>query len=330
MLPSTFLGLFLLAQYASAIELVEIKSKFAPVKKAIVVVGGWRSGKNELVKIMTADNSLLRTVRTQDGDHHVIDANGNFLDNTMDHLYYPVLFTDKSTRLNFYVCPTLDSSRVPMLDFLVDFFTTQMMKSVISVKFLFVIDWNYFQKGNPTTYYLELVRGISLLVPNLDRFQNSMFLVVTKARTTQNNDELVRGALDFLSLMDEYFQKEAKTVTNSGSREDNLRYQKITWIFKNQARIGISHYINAKGVLSNNPEFQADKRKILEMMERSNYTEITPGDIGSALNPKSIRKGLKVQKFLIYRSFQMIFSFFVPQFKQGFLRHRFWTVQRRK
>lgn len=151
MLPSLALAVLLLLHHAGARELVDIKSEFLPLKNTVVVIGPWRSGKDELVKTMSMDNTKFRTIRTHDGDLHLVDNDENFVDNSMDNFHYPVLFKDGSTLTNFYLCPRFDSSRLSMIDFVVDYFTTKMLKSVASIKYVFVIDWNYLQTGNSTT-----------------------------------------------------------------------------------------------------------------------------------------------------------------------------------
>lgn len=260
--------------FAEAGELLDINEEFAPINSAVIVIGGSGSGKDALVKILTAD--------AETEDIAILPTNQTYLKNSIHH---PVLFSDNSSGLHFYNCPVVSIARGPVAGFAVDFFMTKMFHSVNNVQFLFVMNWNYLTKLNSTKPYSDLMGGISQLIPDLDRFQDSMFLTATNAPDKLSREEIIHGIHDFLSEMDSLFQQQAGAAIDFNSRGEALRHKRITNLFQNRTRLCISW---------NDPGVQFVKREILRILKSNPYTELRPGDIGPVLSPKSRNRGQEV------------------------------------
>lgn len=255
-------------------ELHDKNEEYQLLEEAVLVFGSHFSGKDTLLQILTKDNKDLTSTYASPGKYKIVSHNGLDVENSMGQALYPVLMSNNENFVDFYNCPAFDISRSNRDHFVMDFYFRKMLKSVETIKFMFVIDFDSVNSDDSYRLYSELVQFISRLSNVQNKFENSMMLVISKADPFLHDEDIYQ-----------VFKNVQSSFENTADSNPNL--QSINNIFQNRENLAISRLPSAFGSLKENAAVQAEKKYIFDVLQRIPAVNLNHNEITSFLVNKS-------------------------------------------
>lgn len=206
------------------------------------------------------------------------NADGNRIEDAFEKINYPVLIKDAVTGQAFYNCPAFAVQRSSEDDFVADYFMNKMIKSVGSVKFLVPLGIEFMMPGGNRGEFLLTLQGISNLIPDLDKFFDSIILVPTRAHSTRSEAEIYTKIQLFLSEVEGFLKTEIHEQSQPQIREEMTRFLNLTSNFCRPDRVVIFREPNKKGLVSANRIIQGSRKKTWAILENTPFVTLQPGD----------------------------------------------------
>ncbi|XP_065222169.1 uncharacterized protein LOC135846810 [Planococcus citri] len=262
-------------------------------KDAIIVHGISGVGKTPFTKWMTQDNAKLMSAKKNGSGPYLMKDNDNTIGKRIlvSATIFPTLYVNASTNLAFYDFPGFEDTRGTNYDIA----TTYAAKGVVSktkrTKLIFLVDYDTVKPIAGRTGFRDLLTYISKFVTDINKFKESVAIVVSKVPKRNDDDEVVSDEQVIKDVV-KFIQEEVLPIFQTESENINLSDEKKTFyagalsfirIILTQTdgdymRIGLFRLPDRAGPFSNISLVQNGKKRIEQIIRKLNFTEVTAND----------------------------------------------------
>lgn len=263
-------------------------------KDVVVVLGNTGSGKSTLTLLLTG--AKLIAVETDDGSgEFVIKDENNIVSppdqSTQSQTIIPNLRIDNDTHTTYYDCAGFEDSRGVKYDLSVTYLIQKLLKFANSVKFIFTIAYSSVRVGGDRHDFKKLVRHGTDLIKNVDKYQNSISLIVTKVESKLSGGKIVPDEKT-INVIGK-FVSQTKSDLNSEEPQRKINMEKfIDSLLQQQNgtynRIQIIRSPTEQGIF-NEMEFPKQERQAIRSMLNNTleYTSKANDDFGYSISADS-------------------------------------------
>lgn len=260
-------------------------------KDTVLFIGNTGSGKSTLVQLIAGDNSKLIAKQTDDGefiieDHNRISDEGSGADSKTE---FPELVIENVTDTAFYDCPGFSDTRGPANDIGSAYFIKKVTDFSDRVKFVLVVSYNSVTAAGSRTDFTDLLKHVTTLINDIDKFNSSLALVVTKVNSVFKHDnDVAKGVAKFLSKL-----LHSSALNNEADKEFGIKATKVVNILLDKdgdtcSRIGIFRTPNEEGPLDKS-EFLKEGREHIKYIihDNSQFVERKSHSFGYTISKDS-------------------------------------------
>lgn len=197
--------------------------------RAILVVGNSGAGKSTVVQFVAGDPSNLVAEGSR-GQYLISDGNQRIGSSTLkSQTIFPELVVHNETGTAIYDCPGFSDTRDTAHDIAATYVTKLVASRLNELKFLFVVSYQSVRRGVDRYDFVKLVWHATTFIRDLDKFNQSMGLVVSKvdnlmAKKPGGKVELVPDEQILADVA--AFMKDAKEYFKQRLNEDDrLKYE---------------------------------------------------------------------------------------------------------
>lgn len=289
----------------------EFLQNYTDVNEAVMLVGRTGAGKTTATQMIAGNLSKLHAVLDTNLNLVIIDEENRIgLPSIKSKTLFPELVEKvepgSNEKLPFYDFPGFDDTRGAVEDIAANFFITEVVKKITRVKMLFLVIQSSIN-GEDRDGFNILATHAANFINNLDKFDSSIALVVTKVKNFNDfgpiSDETIfNGAVRFLQL----YKSTLEADLGSGSPEENeLTKKKISFVEHllhvdvqgKHDRIWFIRTPRQCGVLSEQDGVIQNINNITEVYNRLEYTRITGAEFGFTLKDST---KLELTNYTVY------------------------------
>lgn len=273
---------------------MQSKLKFTKNQNITLVVGNTGSGKSTLVHYVAGDDSNLISIEPDgdDAEYIVYDGLdpeiGEIVSTTKSRTLVPEMVIDKEGKV-WYDCPGFADTR----NRTVEIASAYLMKSVIenasNIKIVLVVNYGSVTKSYDRSDLDRLLTHATQLVKNIDRYKNSVSLVVSKTPSKRiKGEKLIDVHEDSVKRATAAFMREHRSILLS-SRSNEKKIQLIDALLEvaptgNYPKISIFWRPGAAGAFNTIPKLVDGRQKIRKsIIDETSYMEIQEDDFGFPL-----------------------------------------------
>ncbi|GFR32202.1 uncharacterized protein TNCT_314981 [Trichonephila clavata] len=285
----------------------ERKIKLCDEHKSIVLtLGNTGSGKSAFIQWIAGDNTKLIAKAVKEGTgEYIIEDNDRIGDSTVNSkTIFPELVVEKKTNLAYYDCPGFNDTRSTSYDIATTYFIKKILNHAERVKMILIINHPSVKKGVDRQDFMSLIKHVTKLVKDCNKFKNSIAIVATKVDNHYikressfvrvEDDKIIEGFADFLREVRQELEKSTENPGISANEKqflDNAIKLVEALLVKNgdhYAKIGIFRRPDESGQLSNVSLLQAGRKIIKDLLnENLNFTSKHDDDFGYTISEKS-------------------------------------------
>ncbi|GFR13780.1 uncharacterized protein TNCT_72221 [Trichonephila clavata] len=270
-------------------------------KNVVLILGNTGSGKSAFLQWIAGDNSkLVATEVVEKSGEFIIEDNDRIGDSTIkSKTVFPELIIDTVTDTAFYDCPGFSDTRSTSHDIATTYFIKTVLDYVESVKMIFVINYPSVRKGVERQDFMKLIRHVTDLVKDVDKFRNSFALMVSKVDNQYSkkdgcfalveNDIVIGSIANFLrevkkdvfksaTIQEKEFCGSSTKLIDALLEKDGEQYLKI----------GIFRRPDEPGLLSEIDLVQKEKMHVKFILhEKLNFAKKKDDDFGYTISENS-------------------------------------------
>ncbi|CAL1288930.1 unnamed protein product [Larinioides sclopetarius] len=275
-------------------------------KDVILVLGNTGSGKSTFTQWVAGDNTKLISKETEEGTGEYIIEDHNRIGNTTlkSKTIFPELVVDAKTNAAYYDCPGFSDTQGTSHDIASTYFIKEVLEFSESLKMVFTISHPSLRKGVDRQDFMKLVRHVTDLVKDIEKFKHSIAIVATKV-----DNQYIKKGKDFVLVEDDkvisaivQFLQEAKQYLEDNYRIPNLSV-KETRFYENAIKfvevllekegekypkIGLFRRPDKPGPISDIELLQKGKHGIERIVyEKLNFSSKGNGDFGYTVSEKT-------------------------------------------
>lgn len=191
-------------------------------KDVVVVLGNTGSGKSTLTLLLTGVKLIAVETDTGSGEFVINDENDIISPpdkSTQSQTIVPNLRIDTEHNTSYYDSAGFEDSRGVDHDLSVTYLIQKLLKFANSVKFVFTIPYSSVRIGGDRHDFKKLARHATALIKNVDKYRDSMALVVTKVETKVSNGQIVTDEKT-IELIGKFLEQ---TKSDLNSEEPSIR-----------------------------------------------------------------------------------------------------------
>lgn len=276
------------------INQVQRNLKLTNNPNVILVIGNSGSGKSTLVHYIAADYSKLVSLEpvgdeTEYKIHDELDPEiGNILSTTVSRTLVPELIIDEKKNV-WYDCPGFGDTRNQTVEIATTFMIKSAIENALSVKIVLVVNYASVTESYDRFDLERLMTRATQLINNIDRYKNSVSLVVSKAppywmkgrRPIEIFEESVKKSTA------NYMSKYRLVQQEKGSNEKKIHL--VDALLKKTSsgdypKISVFWRPSDAGAFNTIGKMIDGRQKIRNsILEQSSYTEIQQNDFGFPL-----------------------------------------------
>nr|XP_018897950.1 PREDICTED: uncharacterized protein LOC109031086 [Bemisia tabaci] len=297
----------------------EALMKFQPAQNAIMLMGNTGSGKSTFSQFITGNDKSLISVETvkRSGEYILEDIFGKVSTDTWtSRTIYPELHIDNNTSANFYDCPGFSDTRGVAHDITATYFTKKTITKTQAVKLVFIVGYPAVRVGVDRQDFMMFAEHVAKAVRNIDKFRDSLALVVTKVDnfyrdgTLVGDETVIETIVDFLQKLKNEIISKLQSNGNHALKEKNKEREKnlkiITFIEillqkdgNYYPRIGIFRRPDRDGPITKMAMLQESKRSLERIVHKNiKFIEQTEADFDYTISAHS--------KYRIYNLVEII------------------------
>lgn len=272
-------------------------------KDVVIVLGTTGSGKSTLTLLLKGEK--LTAVETSEGSGDFVINDENSLvsppdKSTQSQTIIPNLKVDLESNTSYYDCAGFEDSRGVSHDLAVTFLIQKLLKFSDSVKFLFVIPYSSVKIGGDRHNFKKLARHATALIKNINKYQNSIGIVVTKVDTKISNGQIVSDEKTIANIAT--FFNQTKSDLNSEEPELKEKIEKFIEILLMKQdnkfnRIQMVRAPTESGSFNEMPFPKQERQSIRTMLNNTlKYMQKQNDDFGYTISAES---KLKVHELFV-------------------------------
>ncbi|GFS60635.1 uncharacterized protein TNIN_366091 [Trichonephila inaurata madagascariensis] len=251
-------------------------------KNVVMVLGNTGSGKSAFVQWIAGDNSkLVATEVAEKSGEFIIEDNDRIGDSTIkSKTVFPELITDIGTDTAFYDCPGFSDTRSTSHDIATTYFIKTVLDYVESTKLIFIINYPSVRKGVERQDFMKLVRHVTDLVKDVDKFRNSIAIDGSIAIFLQEVKRDLEDRARFKNAMvhEKEFYASATKLIDALLEKEGERYLKL----------GLFRRPDEPGLLSDIALLQEEKMHVKFILnETLNFAKKKDDDFGYTVSENS-------------------------------------------
>lgn len=289
------------------LEKHEAQLEYSEKKDVILMLGNTGAGKSTLTSLITDVELFSIAIGDEDsGEFIIIDKDEKIsgISTTQSKTIVPDLMIENGNV--FYDCPGFTDSRGVTHDISVTYLIQKVIRHAESVKLVFTISYSSVKNGaGDRNDFMELVKHAINLVKNVDKYQNSIALVVTKVENKYTkkggqlipvgDKSLIAGIAKFLQqvktgLTTEYGDK---TISNEDRALIGKKLKFVDTLLEmdnrdEYTRIQILRLADEAGPVKDLPMLQMEKSSIKVMIHQHiQFVRKDNADFGYAISHES-------------------------------------------
>jgi energy-coupling factor transporter ATP-binding protein EcfA2 len=278
--------------------------KFGGKNESVLVFGNTGAGKSTFLQWFAGDNSKLisREIREGSGEFIIVDGNDKIGSSTLNSkTIFPELISTGST--DFYDFPGFSDSRRTSHEIATTYFMKKICDRAKSVKLVFVTSYSSVRKGVDKQNFQKLLKHVTGLINDIDKFKNSIALVVTKVENrifkqngnfkTVSDGIVIETIADFIQVAKEDMQSKLTgevSPQNQKFLENSVKLCDILLTKDNgqHSRIGVFRRPHESGPISEIELLQDGKRHIEKIInENLAFTAKVDDDFNFSLSDQT-------------------------------------------
>jgi ABC-type Fe3+/spermidine/putrescine transport system ATPase subunit len=286
---------------------IKLKEQYMDVT---LLLGTTGSGKSTFMQWIAGDNNKLKSVEvgTDSSKFLIEDGNRRISSTTKSKTLFPELVIDNKTNSAFYDCPGFSDTRSTSHDIASTFFIKKLTDFASSIKVILVVGHSNVEKGVNKGNFLELVRHITSLMTDIEKFKDSIAIMMTKVDNVYRviNGRIIGYTTDesvitnVASFLEEFLESLEQNLEHSKTPEDKTFNSKAIELMnillekndESYTRIGIFRRPDKSGPLSRIPLLQEGKKSVEKILyEKLKFTSNNRDDFGYTVSDRS-RNGI--------------------------------------
>ncbi|GBN84786.1 hypothetical protein AVEN_6331-1 [Araneus ventricosus] len=274
-------------------------------KDVIMILGNTGSGKTTFTQWVAGDNTKLISKETGEGTgEYIIEGPGISNSTIKSETIFPELVIDAKTNTAYYDCPGFSDTQGTSHEIAETYFIKKVLDFLENLKMVFTINHSSVRKGVDRQDFMKLLRHVTDLVKDIDKFKDSIAMVATKVDNQyrkQGNDIVLVGD-DIVIAAIAGFLQEAKQYLEDNSKRPNVS-EKENRFYENAikfvevllekegekyTRIGIFRRPDMPGPVSDIPLLREGKKYIEKIVyEKLNFSTKNNEDFGYTVSEKT-------------------------------------------
>ncbi|GBN84605.1 hypothetical protein AVEN_232252-1 [Araneus ventricosus] len=275
-------------------------------KDLILILGNTGSGKSTFTQWVAGDNTKMISKETKEGTgEYIIEDHNRIGDTTLkSKTIFPELFIDAKTDTAYYDCPGFSDTEGTSHDIATTYFIKKVVDYSESVKMVFTISHPSVRKGVDRQDFMKLVRHVTDLVKDIEKFKNSIAVVATKVDNQYikqgknfilvEDDKVIAAIADFLQEAKQYLEDSSKRGNLSEKKnrfyENAIKFVEVLLEKEgeNYPKIGIFRRPDEPGPVSNITLLQKGKQGIERILYGElNFTSKNNEDFGYTVSEQT-------------------------------------------
>ncbi|GBM60945.1 hypothetical protein AVEN_192397-1 [Araneus ventricosus] len=275
-------------------------------KDVILILGNTGSGKSTFTQWVAGDNTKLISKETEEGTGEYIIEDHNRISNTTlkSKTIFPELVVDAKTNAAYYDCPGFSDTQGTSHDIASTYFIKKVLDFSESLKMVFIISHPSIRKGVDRQDFMKLVRHVTDLVKDIEKFKHSIAIVATKVDNQYikkgknfilvEDDKVIAAIAQFLQEAKQYLEDNLKSPNLSEKEnkfyENAIKFVEVLLEKKGEKypKIGLFRRPDQPGPVSDVALLQNGKQDIERIVyEKLNFTSKNNGDFGYTVSEKT-------------------------------------------
>lgn len=282
-------------------EKIELLDQY---KDITIIIGNTGSGKSTFIQWIAGDNDKLiaKEVGKETGEF-IIEDGFRIGSSTNSQTVFPELVIDSENNMAYYDCPGFSDTRSTSYDIATTYFIKKLTDHAKNIRMVFTVSYPSVKKGVDRLDFIKSMRHATDLFKNIEKFQDSIAVVVTKVDNTYikkgrnftlvSDEKIIGNIADFLHEFKQTL--EAKLLSDIPDKEQKfcknaINLLNILLIRNNEgyARIGIFRRADEPGPISKSILLQEGKKYIKNILhENLKFTLKTNDDFGYTISEQS-------------------------------------------
>ncbi|CAH1406501.1 unnamed protein product [Nezara viridula] len=279
--------------------------KYSPSKDIVLLLGNTGSGKSTLTHYISgnAHKLLSQEVEEGTGEYVIVDQQDKIssASTIVSQTIYPDLVEDATTNTIYYDCPGFSDTRSAAHEIAATYFIKKVIDSASAVKMVFVVSHHSVTRGADRQDFILMLQHATDFIKQMDKFKNSIALVVTKIENRYIGNKLVSDE-KVINTIGHYLEQAKRDIdehpemvnTAGKSSDSKEKVLSLLDIFLSKGengqytRIGIFRKPNEAGSISD-IELMKQGKISLENLTNKNiqFIKVTDNDFGYTISAKS-------------------------------------------
>mgnify|MGYP004730382853 CR=1 FL=1 len=168
--------------------------------KAVFYMGNTGAGKTTVTQLLHGDLKNLRSVTVELYEYLISDSNNKISspESIISKTFVPELLQCLE-QVSYYDCPGFCDNRSSLHDIAATYFIKKVMTHFDHVKFVFTISYPSLRPGVNRDDFLKLLGNVVTMNKNIQKFDKSIGLIITKVDNHPNKVGDIKGDDDILS-----------------------------------------------------------------------------------------------------------------------------------
>lgn len=274
------------------------KLKLSTNPEIILVIGNTGSGKSTLVHYVASDFSKIISKEPENpnsSDFEIQDGldleSGIVKLSTVSRTFVPEMIVDEEQNV-WYDCPGFHDTRNETIEIATTFLIRSVIESASSVKLVLVVDYESVTKSHSRSDFDELLSRATELLKRVNKFENSVSLVVTKVPSFKlrgrQNIEISENSVKNTSA--EFISEHRSVLLGKGINEKKILLIDALLLNSNNdyPRISVFWRPGDLGPFSNISKLTTGRHFIRKsILKNTIYTQIQTDDFGFPLSAEA-------------------------------------------